>query len=264
MMQKNEFLSYLEGISEETREALEKIIRTAEESLPQGFERRYGGGMLSYVVPLTVYEKGYHAKKGEPLPFISIAAQKGHIALYHMGLYGDQEASRWFEEEYRRQVPTKLDMGKSCIRLKNPKQIPYALLAELFSRWTPQEYIASYEKILAESGKNNAKRVKQEKNMTEKENMKKVYTYEGIIEKVPDKDGAYVAFPYDVRKEFQKGRVKVHATFDGEPYDGSIVNMGVKNEDGSICYIIGIQKAIRKKIGKEPGDKIRVTITAQE
>ena len=100
--------------------------------------------------------------------------------------------------------------------------------------------------------------------MTEKENMKKVYTYEGIIEKVPDKDGAYVAFPYDVRKEFQKGRVKVHATFDGEPYDGSIVNMGVKNEDGSICYIIGIQKAIRKKIGKEPGDKIRVTITAQE
>lgn len=61
-------------------------------------------------------------------------------------------------------------------------------------------------------------------------------------------------FPYDIRTEFDKGRVKVHATFDGEPYDGSIVNMGVKNADGSVCYIIGILKDIRTKIGKQPGD----------
>ncbi|WP_312460766.1 DUF1905 domain-containing protein [Proteiniclasticum sp.] len=85
-----------------------------------------------------------------------------------------------------------------------------------------------------------------------------------MIEKVPDKDGAYVVFPFDLREEFQKGRVKVHAAFDGEPYEGSIVNMGLKNEDGSICYIIGIQKAIRKKIGKEPGDTIQVTLSARE
>jgi hypothetical protein len=36
--------------------------------------------------------------------------------------------------------------------------------------------------------------------------------------------------------------------------------MGVKNRDGSICYIIGIRKDIRKKIGKGAGDKIRVII----
>ena len=88
----------------------------------------------------------------------------------------------------------------------------------------------------------------------------KVYEYDAIIQKVPDKDGAYVAFPHDIKTEFGKGRMKVHATFDGEPYDGSIVNMGVKNADGSICYIIGIQKAIRAKIGKQAGDSIRVTI----
>ncbi|WP_398577530.1 DUF1905 domain-containing protein [Streptococcus parasuis] len=35
-------------------------------------------------------------------------------------------------------------------------------------------------------------------------------------------------FPYDIRQEFGKGRVKVHATFDGHPYDGSIVDMGMK------------------------------------
>ena len=88
----------------------------------------------------------------------------------------------------------------------------------------------------------------------------KQYEYETTIQKVPDLDGAYVSFPYDIRKEFGKGRVKVHATFDGEPYEGSIVNMGIKNPDGSICYIIGIRKDIRAKIGKQPGDVVSVTI----
>ena len=66
------------------------------------------------------------------------------------------------------------------------------------------------------------------------------YEFEAIIH-ATDSGGAYVIFPHDIRSEFGKGRVKVHATFDGEPYDGSIVNMGVKNADGTICYIIGIR-----------------------
>lgn len=45
----------------------------------------------------------------------------------------------------------------------------------------------------------------------------KVYTFQAVIEPVPEKGGAYIRFPYDVRKEFGKGRVKVHATFDGIP-----------------------------------------------
>lgn len=89
----------------------------------------------------------------------------------------------------------------------------------------------------------------------------KVYKYDAVIRAADSKGGAYVPFPYDVRSEFDKGRVKVHATFDGEPYEGSIVNMGVKNADGSVCYIIGIRKDIRVKIGKQVGDRICVTIT---
>jgi len=87
----------------------------------------------------------------------------------------------------------------------------------------------------------------------------KTYEYDAVIQSV-NKGGAYVIFPYDIRAEFGKGRVKVHATFDNEPYDGSIVNMSVKNADGSVCYIIGIRKDIRTKIGKKPGDAVRVTI----
>ncbi len=69
--------------------------------------------------------------------------------------------------------------------------------------------------------------------------MKKIYEFEAEIKKVPDIDAAYVEIPFAVRAEFGKGRVKVYATFDGVGYNGSIVNMGVKNADVSICYIIG-------------------------
>lgn len=82
----------------------------------------------------------------------------------------------------------------------------------------------------------------------------KVYEFEAIVMKVPDIDGAYIDFPYNVREEFGKGRVKVHATFDGIPYDGSLVRMKTQN------HIIGIRKDIRQKIGKQPGDKVHVTI----
>ena len=79
----------------------------------------------------------------------------------------------------------------------------------------------------------------------------KIYEYESMIYNAEQKGGAYVIFPYDIREEFGKGRVKVHATFDGEPY-------------GSVCYIIGLRKDIRLRIGKQPGDTVYVTIQERE
>ena len=90
------------------------------------------------------------------------------------------------------------------------------------------------------------------------------FEYEAVIHEQPDNGGAYVAFPWDIRKEFGKGRIKVHAEFDGIPYDGSVVNMGVKNEDGSVCYVIGVLKSIRKSLDKGDGDRIHVIINVLE
>lgn len=87
------------------------------------------------------------------------------------------------------------------------------------------------------------------------------YVFDAVLHDVPDKGGAYVVFPWNIREEFGKGRVKVHAEFDGVPYDGSIVNMGVKDDAGEICYIIGVLKSIRQAIGKQPGDAVRVTVS---
>lgn len=88
----------------------------------------------------------------------------------------------------------------------------------------------------------------------------RIFEYEGVIHESPDNGGAYVLFPWDIRKEFGKGRVKVHAEFDGIPYDGSIVNMGVKDEDGNVRYLIGLLKAIRKQLRKGDGDSVHVVI----
>ena len=90
----------------------------------------------------------------------------------------------------------------------------------------------------------------------------RIYEFTAVIEPVPDRHGAFVRFPWDIRQEFGKGRVKVLAAFDGVPYEGSLVNMGVKNPDGSVCYIIGVRKDIQAKIGKGPGDTVSVAICA--
>lgn len=82
----------------------------------------------------------------------------------------------------------------------------------------------------------------------------KIYEFDAVIRKVPDIDGAYVEVPFDVKAEFGKGRVAVNATFDGEPYQGSVVRMGTP------CHIIGIRKDIRARIGKQPGDNVHVTL----
>ncbi len=86
----------------------------------------------------------------------------------------------------------------------------------------------------------------------------KIYEFEAIIKKVANINGAYIDFPYDVKEEFGKGRVKVKATFDGEIYEGSLVRMKTPN------HIIGIRKDIREKINKQPGDIVKVTIQERE
>lgn len=88
--------------------------------------------------------------------------------------------------------------------------------------------------------------------------MKELYEFDAEIKKVPDINGAYIEIPFDVKETFDRGRVKVHATFDGQTYDGSLVRMKTP------CHILGIRKDIRDKIGKQPGDIVHVTLKERE
>lgn len=127
------------------QQAYEQLMTIIDQHIPSGFEKceQYGG--ISYVVPLRDYPQGYHVTPGTPLPFLSIIPQKHHIGVYHMGIYADPELLRWFTMRYKEEVPTKLQMGKSCIRLTNAAHIPYDLVGELVEKMTPSEWIALYE-----------------------------------------------------------------------------------------------------------------------
>lgn len=139
--------AYLESLPEDRREAVARLRDVIRRHLPPGFEEVMGYGMIGYVVPHALYPKGYHCDPKLPLPFINIASQKSHIAVYHMGLLTGPMLD-WFVAQWPLECKRKLDMGKSCIRLKKPEDIPYRLFGELASKMTPEEWIATYERVL--------------------------------------------------------------------------------------------------------------------
>ena len=112
---------------------------------PAGFNEELNYGMPGWVVPHSLYPGGYHVNPKLPLPFASIASQKNFIGFYHMGVYANPELLAWFKEEYGKRCKYKLDMGKSCVRLKRMDDIPFDLIGELMSRITVNDWISAYE-----------------------------------------------------------------------------------------------------------------------
>ena len=136
---------YVKELPADRQAAIEQMRTVIQKKLPKGFQEEMNYGMIGYVVPHTLYPKGYHCKPTDPLPFMNIASQKNFIAVYHMGLYADPELMKWFTTEYPKHSTQKLDMGKSCIRFKKPEQIPFKLIGELASKMSPKQWIERYE-----------------------------------------------------------------------------------------------------------------------
>ena len=135
----------MDNLPEERQAPVQKLRQTVKNNLPGGFEETMSYDMIGYVVPHSIYPQGYHCDTKLPLPFLSLASQKNYIALYHSGIYVDNELSAWFVDEFKKRTGKKPDMGKSCIRFKNIQEIPYDLIAELVAKMTPQEWIKIYE-----------------------------------------------------------------------------------------------------------------------
>jgi len=136
---------YVDSLPGERKLAVEKLRKIIILNLPEGFQEEMSYGMLGYVVPHSIYPKGYHCKPNLPLPFMNIASQKNFIALYHMGIYANPELLNWFVAEYSKIIKAKIDMGKSCIRFKKMEDIPYELIGKLVSKMTVLEWISIYE-----------------------------------------------------------------------------------------------------------------------
>lgn len=141
--------AYMSELPEERKAPMQRLREVFKANLPEGFNEEMNYGMIGYVVPHSIYPKGYHCSPELPLPFVNIASQKNFIAVYHMGIYSDEKLLNWFVEEFPKHSKAKLDMGKSCIRFKKMDQIPYDLIGELLTKMTVNQWIERYDSILA-------------------------------------------------------------------------------------------------------------------
>jgi hypothetical protein len=133
--------AYLAALPPDRGEVLRKVRAVIRKNLPPGFEEGMQFGMIGYYVPLARYPETYN---GQPLCLAGLAAQKNHLAVYLMSVYGDPATRRWFEKAFR-DAGKKLDMGKSCLRFRSAEDLPLDVVGEAIRRVTLDSFIAHYE-----------------------------------------------------------------------------------------------------------------------
>ena len=98
--QLNTVEEYIDSLPEDRKQAVSKLRKTILENIPVGYEETISYGMIGYVIPHSIYPDGYHTNRKLPLPCINLASQKNYIAIYHMGIYGNNKLKEWFVNEY--------------------------------------------------------------------------------------------------------------------------------------------------------------------
>ena len=139
---------YLDGLAEDRRARLEPVYRLVRDSVPAGYEETVAYGMITWQVPLATFPDTYN---GQPLAYVSLAAQKKHNALYLMGLYLDSGADADFRRRWA-EDGRKLDMGKSCLRFQDPADLRTDLLAEAVAATPPERLIELHQQARSGNG----------------------------------------------------------------------------------------------------------------
>jgi hypothetical protein len=149
---------YIDSLPEDRRIAIRAVREAVNAKLPPGFEEGIVYNMISWFVPFTRLAETYN---DQPLCLASLGAQKSHMALYMMSVYGDDKLRAWFEKAFKASGK-KLDMGKSCVRFKKLEDLPLPVITEAISKVSVDAYVDSYEKTRAntKTGKKAAAKAK--------------------------------------------------------------------------------------------------------
>ncbi|MBA3453220.1 MAG: DUF1801 domain-containing protein [Deltaproteobacteria bacterium] len=133
---------YLAALPPDRRAEIARVRSVVNAKLPRGYEEGMLYGMIGWYIPLASYSDTYN---GQPLCLAGLAAQKQHLALYMMTVYGDPKVEQKFKAGFKA-AGKKLDMGKSCVRFKTADALALDVIGETISQVTPASYIAAYEK----------------------------------------------------------------------------------------------------------------------
>jgi hypothetical protein len=153
---------YLKELPQDRRTAINAVREVILANLPAGYEECMQYGMISYVVPHSLYPAGYHCDPSQALTYASLGSQKNHMALYLMCAYGDPATAEWFRKAYLA-AGKKLDMGKSCVRFRKVEDLPLDVIGQIIGRVPVRNYIARVEAVLKETKSNRGKKTQKGK-----------------------------------------------------------------------------------------------------
>lgn len=148
--------SYLASLPEDRREAIQAVRKVILKNLDKNFQETIEYGMIGYSVPHSVYPAGYHCDPRQPLPYVGIASQKNHMAVYLFCVYCQPGGERSFRDAWAK-TGKKLDMGKSCVRFQKLDDVALDVIGETIRRTPAKEFIRTYEANLPGAAKRAAK-----------------------------------------------------------------------------------------------------------
>src|SRR5437016_1846375 len=113
---------YLKELPADRREAINAVRGVILANLPKGYEECMSYGMIGYVVPHSIYPKGYQC---------------------------NPKLKAWFEKAWK-DAGKKFDMGGGCVRFKKLEDVPLEVIGQLVASLPVDVYIRRIEKVFAE------------------------------------------------------------------------------------------------------------------
>lgn len=136
--------AYLAGLEPGRRATVSAVRDVINGHLPAGYREGVQHGMIGWSVPHELYPAGYHCDPAQPVPFVSLASQKNHVAVYMFCLYTDPAELARFEAAWKKSGK-RLDMGKSCVRFKDLDGACLEAIGEAVGRVPVKKFLATYE-----------------------------------------------------------------------------------------------------------------------
>ncbi len=135
---------YLDTLADDRRELIQAIVDVIRANIDAPFTEGMQYGMPGWFLPHSVYPDGYHCDPKQPLPFASIASQKNSVSLYLFCIYTSPAEQERFVKEWKA-TGKRLDMGKSCVRIRKLDDVPLDVIAGAFRRIKAPDFVKSYE-----------------------------------------------------------------------------------------------------------------------
>ena len=156
---------YLAELPANRRKIIEAVRKVIKKNIDSPFREGIQYGTLAYFLPHSKYPNGYHCNPEQPLPFAGVHSQKNHVGLSLFCVYTDAVEETRFRKEWLASGK-RLDMGKSCVRIKKLDDVPLDVVGRAFKRVTAKKFVAAYEKSIpasARKGKATAKKAVRKK-----------------------------------------------------------------------------------------------------